>query len=293
MHAILLVGGAGTRLWPYTRDLPKALVRLGRYTILEVILNRLRACGFDRVTLCVSHLREQITKEIGDGRHLGLRVDYSVDERPLGTAAPLLLVEDWTAPAVVMNGDVLTTVDFADLFRAHARRGGRLTVAFQRRRLATSVGVLHVREDREDRITAMWEKPNFEWNVCLGIYVADPAVRGHIPTNTPTDMPGLIGALIGHDEAVHGYRFTGAWHDIGTPAGYDRARAEFLADEDRYLRPRSGDDAMDVDLEQWTAEPRLVGVGPDPGPGPDLSALSTSGGSSVAAPIRSSRQTRP
>jgi NDP-sugar pyrophosphorylase family protein len=258
----------GTRLRPYTRDRPKALVRLGRYSILEIILNRLRACGFERVTLCVSHLREMITEEIGDGRRLGLRVDYSVDERPLGTAAPLLLVEDWTAPAVVMNGDLLTTIDFSELHRTHRRRGSRLTVAFQRRRLATSVGVLQV---RDDRITAMWEKPTIEWNVCLGVYVADPSTRRHIPANTPTDMPGLIRSLIADHEPVHGYQFTGEWHDIGTPAAYERARAEFLADSDRYLRPRSGDESTGADREQWIAVPHPGGA--DPGPLPDVSTL--------------------
>ncbi|WP_218951961.1 sugar phosphate nucleotidyltransferase [Amycolatopsis anabasis] len=234
VHAILLVGGKGTRLLPHTADQPKALIRLGRYAILEIILRRLRAFGFDRVTLCVSHLGEMIRAEFGSGAALGLSIEYSVDERPLGTAAPLLLTENWDTPAVVMNGDILTTIDFGDLLRRHQARQSLLTVAFVRRRLSAGVGLVRV---IDGRIREVLEKPTFDLNVSSGIYAVSPAARKYIPRGGPADMPDLINALIRHDEPVHGYGFSGAWHDIGTPLRYDEARKAFEADPDRYLGP--------------------------------------------------------
>lgn len=233
MHAILLAGGRGTRLMPHTSTRPKALMPLGEHSLLEVTLRRLRACGFTRATLCVSHLAPMIRSAFGDGSRLDLRVDYCLDERPLGTAAPLLLVPEWTEPAVVMNGDLLTTIDFADLWRRHRAGGARLTVAFQRYWVSTGVGLVRAEGERVRRVH---EKPTFEWNVCSGIYVADPEVRSHIPPGIPTDMPNLINALTDAGEPVNGYPFTDSWHDVGTPARYEQARADFLADPDRYLR---------------------------------------------------------
>ncbi|TDB74896.1 sugar phosphate nucleotidyltransferase [Micromonospora sp. KC723] len=267
MHAILLVGGRGTRLMPHTSNRPKALMPLGEHSLLEISLRRLRACGFTRATLCISHLGSMIRSAFGDGSQLGLRVDYCVDDRPMGTAAPLLLVPDWTEPAVVMNGDLLTSIDFGELYRRHVAGDGGLTVAFQRYWVSTGVGLL--RADG-DRIRRVHEKPTFEWNVCCGIYVADPGVRSYIPSGTPTDMPTLINALADAGVPVNGYAFHESWHDVGTPARYEQARADFLSDPDRYLgsapskgaadRPRPELDVFVLDepvpgsstIEMWT-----------------------------------------
>jgi NDP-mannose synthase len=235
VHAIVLAGGRGTRLRPYSQHRPKALTRFADYTILEIILRRLRACGFGRITLCISHLGAMIRQEFGDGSRLGLSIDYCVDERPLGTAAPLRLVPEWTSPALVMNGDLLTTVDFAELLRTHRHGGSLLTVAFQRRVISASVGLLRM---RGDQIDAVLEKPDFEWNICSGIYVADPLIRTYIPDDGPVDMPGLIGILIDKGVPVRGQRFSGRWHDIGTPDQYQEALRAFLADPDLYLNSR-------------------------------------------------------
>jgi NDP-sugar pyrophosphorylase family protein len=234
VHAILLVGGKGTRMLPHTRHRPKALLKFGDYPLLEIILRRLRACGFQRVTLCISHLGEMIQAEFGDGARLGLAVDYCVDDRPLGTAAPLRQVTDWTTPALVMNGDLLTALDFTALYQAHVRSECALTVAYQCRWVNSGVGLLRL---NGSRVTGLQEKPRFEWNVNSGIYVADPSVRGRIPGDDPVDMPELIGLLIDEDAPVHAYRFTESWHDIGTPARHEEAQRAFLADPQLYLSP--------------------------------------------------------
>ncbi|MEC3976920.1 nucleotidyltransferase family protein [Amycolatopsis sp. H20-H5] len=262
MHAILLVGGKGTRLAPLTRNIPKPLIRFGPYSILEITLRRLHGAGFRRVTLCISHLGELIREEFGDGRRLGLAIDYSLDAEPLGTAAPLLNVTEWDEPAVVMNGDILTTVDFADLHRQHTDSETLLTVAFHRRRLPTSVGMLHV---IDQRVRAIWEKPSFNWNVNSGIYVANPLARKFITEDEPADMPDLINAMIDHDEPVNGYGFAGPWHDIGTHPRYRQAKAEFLADPELYLDPRRRSAPGGVHLEPDPLQ--------DDATAPDLSLL--------------------
>jgi NDP-sugar pyrophosphorylase family protein len=255
MHAILLVGGKGTRLMPHTEYLPKPLVKLGDYTILEIILRRLHAYGFDRITLCISHMGDAIKAEIGNGRQLGLSVDYCTDTRPLGTAAPLRLVTDWHSPAVVMNGDILTTADFGDLYRHHQDNGGAMTIAVHRRWLVSGVGLVQL---LGDKVTAIREKPEFEWNVSAGIYVVDPRVKRYIPEDTPVDMPTLINILIRDGERVGGHRFTESWFDIGTPARYEEAKARFLANPGLFLDPHVPGEVADAEIADFESWLRVV-----------------------------------
>lgn len=247
MHAIILAGGRGSRLLPYTRSRPKPLMTLGRYSILEILLRRLRSCGFDRATLCIAHLGDMIRDEFGDGARLGLAIDYCIDEPPCGTAAPLRQVPDWDTPAVVMNADILTAVDFAHLHGIHVRSGCLLSVAVRRREVPMDLGVLHV---AAGQVRAIWEKPTLAVDVSSGMYVIDPVVRELIPAGSTVDMPDLIESLIGSGEDVYAYRFADAWHDIGTPAGYLAAEREFLADPEHYLtvadRPRDGHPVLEA-----------------------------------------------
>ncbi|MEU5161885.1 sugar phosphate nucleotidyltransferase [Streptomyces sp. NPDC020875] len=233
MRAIILTGGKGTRLRPYTENRPKGLLQLSRYSILEVIIRRLRGAGFSHITLCVSHLADQIRAEFGDGEPLGVRIDYSTDPRPLGTAAPLARVAEWHGPALVMNGDVLTALDFAELYRTHKDSGGVLTVASFRRPLPIGFGVLDV---RDGAVAGIWEKPTLRLDISAGIYVADPAVLEAIVPGKAIDMPDLVGSMIESGRRVQVYSFTDRWHDIGTPERYEEAKRCFAADPDLYLR---------------------------------------------------------
>ncbi|MFE0424385.1 sugar phosphate nucleotidyltransferase [Streptomyces sp. NPDC058953] len=232
MRAIILTGGKGTRLRPYTDNRPKGLLQLSRYSILEVIIRRLRGAGFSHITLCVSHLAHQIRAEFGDGGTLGVRIDYSNDPRPLGTAAPLAGVVDWNGPALVMNGDVLTALDFAELYRAHKDAGGVLTVASLRRPVPIGFGVLDI---RGGRVTAIKEKPTLRIDISSGIYVADAAVVDAITPEEPIDMPDLVAAMIARGRQVNAYSFTDRWHDIGTPERYEEAQRCFAENPDLYL----------------------------------------------------------
>jgi NDP-sugar pyrophosphorylase family protein len=234
LHAIIMAGGKGTRLRPLTDKKPKALVKLAGYSILEIIIRQLTAQGFTRVTLCVGHLGAMIKSEFDDGGRFGLSIDYCWDVTPRGTAGPLRLVPDWTAPALVINCDVLTAIDFGALYQVHEESDTLLTVAARRHHVDIELGVLDI--DESGRITAIREKPQIPVDVAAGIYVAEPVVRDYVPADRPMDMPGLIGALGASKRNVRACALTGACHDMGTPAGYRAALNSFLADSQSYLR---------------------------------------------------------
>jgi NDP-sugar pyrophosphorylase family protein len=231
-------------------------MKLGRYSILEIIIRRLRACAFERVTLCTAHLGEMIRAEFDDGRRLGLSIDYCTDDPPSGTAAPLLRVPDWSSPAVVMNGDVLTALDFAHFQRMHEKSGSLLSVAFQRREVPVELGVLQV-GDRQ--VHAVWEKPSLAIDVCSGMYVVDPSVRDCIPEGVRVDMPDVIDALLKKGEPVNAYGFHEEWHDIGTPTTYRIAQKEFLANQDHYLSPSERIESTALDTVGTEVRPLATG----------------------------------
>ncbi|WP_433654919.1 sugar phosphate nucleotidyltransferase [Nocardia sp. CA-128927] len=253
MHAIILAGGKGARLLPYTKNRPKPLMRLGRYSILEVMIRRLRACNFDRVTLCIAHRGDMIREEFGGGGHLGLTIDYCTDQPPSGTAAPLLLVPEWDSPAVVMNADILTAIDFAHLHRVHEHSGSALTVAFQRRQVPVDLGVLQV---IDGQVHAMWEKPSLAIDVSSGMYVIDPSVKDCVPDGETVDMPDVIEALLRKGERVNAYGFREEWFDIGTPTTYKNAEREFMAKQGHYLSPSTS--ARSTTLDGASAEVMLL-----------------------------------
>lgn len=231
-HAIVLAGGRGSRLHPHTVASPKPLIRLDGLTILEIILRQLGSFGASRVTLCVSYLADMIMNECGDGRRFGVTVDYCVDAEPRGTAGPLATVPGWTAPALVMNADILTGLDFADLFTRHVTASALLTVAAHVQELPVDYGVLHI---AQDEVIALVEKPRLELNVSAGIYVASPAVREYLPADREFGINDLVHELLQHGQAVRAYEFTEEWYDIGTPERLADARRSFVASRAAYL----------------------------------------------------------
>lgn len=233
MHAIVMAGGKGSRLGALTRNLPKPLMKMGDHSILGIITQQLRRAGFDRLTFCVSHFGELVERDFGNGERFGVAIDYCWDRDPLGTAAPLRLVPEWTSPALVMNGDILTSTDFGDLFAAHQRHRPIMTVAVRRTRIPVAYGVLDLDED--GRVSGIREKPRINVDFSSGMYVIDPAVRAYIPAGHHMDMPALIAAVIDRGERVRGHQVLGPWHDIGTPGGYHTAARAFLADPGGYV----------------------------------------------------------
>ncbi len=225
MQAAILAGGLGTRLAPYTSVLPKPLMPVGGAPILELILLQLRRHGCTQVTLCVGHLARLIASYFGDGRRYGLHISYSLETGPLGTAGPLSLVTPLNEPLLVMNADLLSTLDYGAMIRFHEASSAALTVGLYPKHVKIDLGVLKL-DPTDRRVVAYEEKPEYEYQVSMGIYVVSPSVHRSIHRRERLDFPDLVRETIAGGEKVVGYPFRGYWLDIGRLADFERASAE-------------------------------------------------------------------
>jgi NDP-sugar pyrophosphorylase family protein len=227
MHAVILAGGKGVRLRPYTTRLPKPLVPIGEeHSIMEIVLSQLARCGFDRVTLAIGHLGHLIRSYIGDGSRWGVEIDYSLPEEvPLGTMGPVLQVLDRLPEKfLVMNGDVLTDLDYADLMRQHRESDAPLTVATYQRQAQLDYGVLTT---RDGQVVEFTEKPTIDYRVSMGIYACSKPTLDGYPPGLPFGFDELMLDMLARDTPPQEYAFDGYWFDIGRPDDYDRVNAEF------------------------------------------------------------------
>lgn len=230
VRAVVLAGGKGTRLAPYTSVLPKPLMPIGERSILELVLGQLSASGIKDVTLCVGYLAHLIEAVLENRSSDDVNIDYVREEEALGTAGPLRLVEGLEGTFVAMNGDVLTTLDHNDVIAQHRRRGNMLTIATHERPIKIDYGVLHVGENgSRDRVKAYVEKPEMTSLVSMGIYVLEPEALEYIPAAGHFDFPDLVHALLRAGERVGAYRHAGLWFDIGRRDDYEQAVAEWFA----------------------------------------------------------------
>jgi NDP-sugar pyrophosphorylase family protein len=232
MRAVLLAGGLGMRLRPYTAVLPKPLVPLGDRPILEHILRRLAACGVTRADLCVGHLGLLIQTYFSQGTTLpeGLELAWHWEDEPLGTAGALRVVPDLDETFIAMNGDILTTLDYAALVAHHRDTGALLTVATHAKRVDIDLGVI---ESADGFITGYREKPTLHYDVSMGIYVYEPRALEFLPDG-PCPFPDLVHLLIDAGEKVAVYRSEDDWFDIGTLGEYERAVTEMEARPDAF-----------------------------------------------------------
>lgn len=226
MRAVILAGGLGTRLRPYTTILPKPLVPIGDRPILEHILRKLHACGIRQVDLCLGHLGEliQVYFSQADALPEDLELRWNWEDEPLGTAGALRLIPDLEGAFVVMNGDILTTLDYRDLIASHERSGAALTVAMHARRVEIDLGVI---ETDGDRITGWQEKPKLDYEVSMGIYVYDERALEHLPASGPCQFPELVERLLDAGETISAFRSDAEWFDIGTVPEHQRAVEAF------------------------------------------------------------------
>ena len=233
MRAIILAGGRGTRLLPYTTVLPKPLMPVGDMPILEIMLRQLKASGVQRVTMAVGYLAELLEAFFRDGSRLGLQIDYSMEERPLGTVGPLTLIDGLDDTFLVMNGDTLTTIDYAELVSHHRASGAMATIATFARQVKIDFGVIEA--DSTNRVVDYVEKPSLDYRVSMGIYVFEPSVLRHLEKAAYCDLPTLVRRLLDAGERVSAYPFSGNWLDMGRPDDYSRAIEEFAARRSDYL----------------------------------------------------------
>jgi NDP-mannose synthase len=221
LRTVILAGGKGTRLRPYTTVLPKPLMPVGDQPILEILVRQLIRAGSTRITIALGHLANLVQAVLGSGERFGVEIDYSLEDKPLGTSGPLSLIPGLTDTFFVLNGDILTDLDFRDLRRFHCENNAALTIASHRRKVHIDYGVLH-RDDH--RLTRYVEKPVIDYEVSMGIYVFQPSVLGYIPNGEYLDFPDLVRTLLANQEPVYCYPYEGIWFDLGRPEDFDRAQ---------------------------------------------------------------------
>lgn len=232
MHAVILAGGKGTRLRPYTTVLPKPLVPVGDHPILQLVINQLASRGFNRVDISLGYLGELIEAYFSQNPvPSGVELRYYRETKPLGTAGALRMLDAVDDDFLTMNGDVLTTLDYADMLRFHKRSGAALTIATHRRDVQIELGVI---ESEGGLATAYVEKPALSYEVSMGVYAYAPATLEFIAEGR-MDFPDVVHALINADRPVALYPFDGIWYDIGTIADHERATA--ILDEHPELVP--------------------------------------------------------
>jgi NDP-sugar pyrophosphorylase family protein len=205
---------------------------VGEVPILDVVLRQLVAAGFRDITLSVGYLAELIRAYFGEGSRYGITLRYLQEEEPLGTVGPVALLEDFTEPILLMNGDILTDLSFEKVWEYHRAHGGTITVALNRRKVTIGFGVVDQMEGNE--IRRYVEKPTMDYLVGMGICVLDPAVAPFIKTGKRMDLPDLIKALIVAGKRVVGWETTAYWLDIGRPDDYERAQADFARFKGRF-----------------------------------------------------------
>jgi NDP-mannose synthase len=233
MRAVVLAGGKGTRLQPYTTILPKPLMPIGDMPILEVLLRQMKRAGINHVVLTVGHLASLLQSYFGNGAQWDLDITYSHEKEPLGTAGPIALVHGLDKTFLVTNGDVLTTLDIKKLIAFHKQKGGIATIAAHRRQVKIDLGV--IQWDGNERVSGYIEKPTTDYTVSMGVYVFEPRILDYIPVGQYLDFPDLILKLIASGETVSGYVFDGYWMDLGRPDDYTQANQDFYNMKEQFL----------------------------------------------------------
>jgi NDP-sugar pyrophosphorylase family protein len=221
---VILAGGRGSRLAPYTTVLPKPLLPVGDRAILDVVVRQLQRAEFDQLTIAVGHLAHLIAAVFGDGSDHDVRIEYHEERTPRGTAGPLATIDGLDETFLMLNGDVLTTLDFRALVDAHNAAGNALTIATHRREVYVDYGVLHA---ENGRVIGYEEKPTLVYVVSMGVYALEPSVRRFVPADRPFDLPDLVHALLAAGEPIGSYQYDGYWLDIGRHDDYEQAIAEF------------------------------------------------------------------
>lgn len=232
-RAIILAGGKGTRLRPYTVVLPKPLMPIGEFPILEVIIRQLVQHGFDHVTMAVNHQAEIIKAFFQDGKKWGIKIDYSLEDRPLSTMAPLRLIPDLPENFLVMNGDILTDLSFSDLHEEHVSKNNIFTISSYVREQKIDYGVLQT--DASGYLSGFTEKPKKQYLVSMGVYMASRRIMDFIPEGKAYGFDNLMLDLIQSKQPASVRKFNGYWLDIGRPDDYMQAIEEFEQMKSRFL----------------------------------------------------------
>ena len=226
MRAIILAGGKGTRLQPYTTLIPKPLVPLGgKYSILEIILMQLAKSGFTHITLAVNHLSHLIMSYFGDGSRWGIKLDYSLEEDELSTIGPLTLIHDLPDNFLVMNGDILCDLHYGSFLNTHIESNSAISVSAFKRIVKIDFGVL--RYNDANLLIRFEEKPEYDFDVSMGIYCLNRTIIEKLPKGKLYGFDHLMRDSLSNNESIHIRPFSGYWLDIGRPDDYEYANDHF------------------------------------------------------------------
>lgn len=224
METVILAGGKGSRLAPYTAEIPKPLVTVGDIPVIEILLRRLKFHGVKKVTIAVNHLSHLIIATLGDGSKYGLEIVYSHEEEPLSTVGPLKLIKNLPDNFLVANGDIITDLDFKTLYNHHIKSEALVTVAVYKRQVLSDFGVLEM--DDMGFVNSFREKPVFDFTVSAGIYVFSKKVLDFIPDGKKYGFDNLMKTLLEQKLPVAAYPFDGYWLDIGRVEDYELANRD-------------------------------------------------------------------
>lgn len=230
---VIQAGGKGSRLYPYTQVLPKPLMPIGGMPILEIVIRQLAWHGFRDLIITIGHLGDMIRWCCGDGSRWGVRIRYYAEAQPLGTMGPLKQIAELDQPFLVMNGDLLTDLDYADFFRRHLAGTAPLTIATYLKPVHITLGVLET--DGSNRVVGFQEKPTLHYPCSMGVYGMNPELIGHIPEGRPFGFDDLMHDLLARGVEVRSYPFDGTWMDIGRPEDFHLACEIFEKQPERFL----------------------------------------------------------
>jgi NDP-sugar pyrophosphorylase family protein len=233
MKAVILAGGKGGRMRAFANSTPKALLKIGGIPILEIIIRQLGREGFDEVVLALGHMKEKIQAHFDGWEGQGVRIIFSNEDTPLGTAAPLKMIEDLPENFLVMNGDILTDLSFAEFLRAHEIGRSDCTIASITRSLRLEFGILET--ENENRVLHYAEKPEYTLPTSMGVYALCREAVELIPSGRALDFPELVNRLIKADKKVACVSFEGLWFDLGNMERRKKAERAFLENRKRFM----------------------------------------------------------
>jgi NDP-mannose synthase len=238
-RAVILAGGQGMRLRPYTTVIPKPLMPVGDRPVLDIVVRQLKSAGFERITIATGYLAELIEAFFGNGAKYDVAIDYFRETEPLGTVGSLALIDGLGADFLVMNGDTLTDMDYSALLDRHRASGAAATIATTEREVQISLGVLHFDENNGSHeshvLTGYTEKPEIKYQASMGVYCFSPRAVSHIEPGERLDFPDLVLRLLDRGEEVRAWMCKDYWLDIGRHDDYERAQAEFDRMRDRLI----------------------------------------------------------
>lgn len=223
LQAVIMAGGFGTRLRPLTDHIPKPMLSVGGKPLMERTIESLQKAGIHRINVTTHFMPEKIIQHFGGGQRFGVELNYVSEEQPLGTAGALRLISEVDEPLLVMNGDILTNIDFRSLVRFHRERKAKLTIAVRQYEMQVPYGVV---EARDGCVTELREKPRITFLVNAGIYLLEPSVLKHIPIEGRYDMTDLINSLLSSGETVVGFPVMEYWLDIGKHDDFQKAQED-------------------------------------------------------------------